>query len=233
MQAVVNRGGWQSGNALALLLKGKHGTFSRKFANAFDNNSSLAPQLVVSYTPPNTTPLNATFAITSGGDDVNEVSSVLTTGDSTVWVGTGSSATASWTGLRFSNITLPRGAVIVSARLEVYSSSNQWIQLGMNIWGNAADNALAFSGSILPSARSRTTAVVAHSSNENWNTVGWKVLQDVTPLVQEIVNRSGWQSGNALALMMQGTFGTTSRKFVSSFEGNSSQAVRLVVQYRL
>jgi hypothetical protein len=52
-------------------------------------------------------------------------------------------------------------------------------------------------------------------------------------VIQEVVNRSGWASGNSLALILTGTSpGAFGRKFARSFEGGATQAPRLVLRYR-
>jgi hypothetical protein len=50
---------------------------------------------------------------------------------------------------------------------------------------------------------------------------------DITSVVQEIVNRLGWVSGNSLAIIVSGTGARTAE----SFEGDSAGAPLLHVEY--
>ncbi len=225
-------------------------------ANFVTSNVIISPD-PASTAPPNSAsplPLNCTvppapgvvstnqtvvFQINAGNDDVNEVNTTYTTTDNSTWFGTGGSTTNwNWTGLRFTGVTIPKNAIINWARIDFYTPQNDWIQLEATVWGNNSDNAFAFSDSSRPSSRNRTTAQISHSSNLAWNVNQWYTVEDVTPIVQEIINRGGWQSGNALAFMLRGSFGTWSRKFGRSFEGracvdgaNTNCAPRLVVNF--
>ena len=53
----------------------------------------------------------------------------MDTTSATVWLGNAASTTSSYTGLRFTNVTVPPGATITAAHLEVYSSQDQWISI--------------------------------------------------------------------------------------------------------
>ena len=98
-------------------------------------------------------PVTATFQIAAGGDDVNQEGTSLATNGSPMWIGTGSSATSSYVGLRFAGVTIPRNATITAARLEVNAASTAWIILGFEFGIDAAASSAAFSAASLPSAR--------------------------------------------------------------------------------
>lgn len=177
-------------------------------------------------------PVTATFQVSSGADDVNQVNTTLYVGGPTQWLGTGGSSTASYSGLRFTGVSIPKNAQIQSAYLEVYSTQGQWLSIGLNIGAEATGSSAAFSTSALPSARALTTARLTHSSNVNWSANTWYQFTGMQSVIQEVVNRSDWNSGNPLSLVIKGTVGTWGRKFVRSFEGNAAQAPRLVVTYQ-
>jgi WD40 repeat protein len=120
-----------------------------------------------------------TFQINQGSDDVNQVTTTLTTGNNEVWVGNSGSVTSSFLGLRFNNITIPRNAVIASAYLEFYSSKSQSFPnpLMAEIRIEAADNAATFSSGSLPGQRPTTSAVVSNNSGLTSGTpsrLAWK-----------------------------------------------------------
>ena len=53
---------------------------------------------------------------------------------------------------------------------------------------------------------------MAWNNVENWTTVDAEYgSASLVPIIQEIVNRAGWASGNALALLIDGTGTRTAR----------------------
>jgi len=186
----------------------------------------------VGFTPSAWADTTITIQIALSADDVNEVSNSLDGASSSIWLGNGGSTTASYTGLRFTNVAIPQGAMITSARLQVFSVQNQWITYGFIAGADASGNSAAFSSSSRPSTRPLTTSSVAHNDNVNWSASTWYTLDEMKSIVQEIVNRADWQSGNSLSLVLKGSgSGTFGRKFVGSFDGGAANAPKLVVSY--
>jgi parallel beta helix pectate lyase-like protein/K319-like protein len=127
------------------------------------------------------------------------------------------SATNQTVGLRFTNVTVPPGATITSAYIQFEADETQSEVTNLTLKGQAADNAATFttvSGNV--SARPRTTAAASWSPVP-WTLVGEAGVNQRTPelktVIQEIVNRPGWASGNALAIIITGTGHRTARSF--------------------
>jgi hypothetical protein len=175
---------------------------------------------------------NITRQVAAGTDDVNQDGTSNLTTSGTIWLGTGQSTSASYTGLRFTGITIPRNAVITSAYLEVYSTQNQWISIGFQVYGDNTGNSAAFTTSTKPSQRPLTAQNVTYSANTQWVANQWYQITSLEPVIQALVNRSDWQSGNALTLILKGTSGQYGRKIVQSYDGSPSFASRLVITYR-
>src|SRR5574337_1257794 len=113
---------------------------------------SNTPSVTPSATPTATTtsaPITVTLTaqVASSSDDANQDGSTLALTSSTVWLGNGSSTTSSYTGLRFTSLTIPPGATINSARLQVYSSQSQWLSISMSMAAEAIGNSPTFSSS--------------------------------------------------------------------------------------
>jgi len=170
-----------------------------------------------------------TAQVKVGSDDVNEEGTTYTDNSSTVWIGNGSGA--SYTGLHFTNLTIPKGATVNSALLSFTSANTQWLSLSFDIAGDAAGNSPTFSSAARPSARLLSTARVSHQSNVQWTANTSYNLNDISPIIQEIVNRNDWQSGNSLSIIMKGTGGNFAREFVKSFEGGATTATKLTIGY--
>jgi hypothetical protein len=143
-------------------------------------------------------------------------------------------------GLRFSAITIPRGAKIKSAHVQFKAK----LQSGPNraesapeatsftVKGFATDGPSPFAplaGNI--SARPTTTAAVAWTDVPLWpvNDEAGPAQRtpNLAPIVQEIVTRPGWASGNALGFVLSGT-GLRSAYSVNS---GASRAPVLHVEY--
>ena len=158
----------------------------------------------------------ATFIVQSGSNDVNQDGSTLSSGNTTLWLGNGSSTSSGYTGLRFTNVTLPQGATITSALIQVYSSKSQWIPMSIQIAADQSTNSVACSTTNLPSQRSLTAAKVNSTTNANWLANTWYSLPDISTVIQEVVSQPGWQSGNSLSVVIKGTGSAYSRKYLRS-----------------
>jgi hypothetical protein len=172
-----------------------------------------------------------TFQVSSLSDAVNEDGATFTSGSSTVWLGNGNSATASFTGIRFTNVMIPNGATITSAKLKVYSTQSQWISIRMSMAGDLSANSPAFSSTNKPSQRGLTTQKVNHSSNVSWVPNTWYTLDEMAPVVQEIVNLAAWQSGNSFSIILKGTGNSWGRKVVAGWSSANNNGPQLVITY--
>ena len=104
---------------------------------------------------------------------------------------------------RFLNVTVPQGATIDSSTLtlnitDVTGTPNT------TLYGVDEDNAAAFADpGNMPSAATRTTA----SADPDPAGTGTKVIT-ITTIVQEIVDRAGWASGNSMAFVADNNAGS-------------------------
>jgi hypothetical protein len=176
-------------------------------------------------------PTTVTLQVSASANDVNQDGTALASTSTTLWLGNASSTTSSYTGLRFTNINLPPGATINSAHLEVYSSQSQWINVSFSLAAEASGNSPIFSATNLPSQRTLTTQTVSHSSNVQWLANTWYSLNEMAAVIQAVINRPDWQSGNSLSIILRGTGGTWARKFIASWDGSPATAPRLVITY--
>jgi hypothetical protein len=137
-------------------------------------------------------------------------------------------------GIRFSGVSVPQGAVIINAYVQFQADETNNINpTELTIQGEANDDALTFtntSGDI--SGRSATSAAVP------WSPAPWMIkgeagtdqqTPNIAPIVQEIVNRSGWMSGNSLVLIITGT----GKRVAESYNGDQAGAPLLHVEYAL
>lgn len=139
-------------------------------------------------------------------------------------------------GVRFRNITIPKGAYIVSARIvfTVDATDKNADPSVVSIKAQSADNPDAFNGSAMFNISARPTSsdsVVWNIPAGSWTTVGAAGADQTTPnirsLVQTLVNRDGWASGNAMVFIMRGT-GT---REAESYDGMPAGAAKLIIDY--
>ncbi|MGH9909571.1 MAG: beta strand repeat-containing protein, partial [Nitrososphaerales archaeon] len=117
-------------------------------------------------------------------------------------------------GVRFTGVTVPQGATIQSAFIQFTTDEVQTGSTTVRIRGEAADNAAAFTTTAFNiSGRADTTAAVTWGPIPAWNTVGEQGANQKTPdlktVIQEIVNRAGWASGQAMVITVDNS-GTAS-----------------------
>jgi len=134
-----------------------------------------------------------------------------------------------WIGARFTNITIPQGAYIISAYVAFTANNADAGNFSTTVYGEAADSSSVFTTSSSNiSSRSRTSAAVFWSDPGNWKAGDVINTAELKAVVQEIVNRSGWASGNNLSVLVQKN---QSNRRVYSYDGNASQAPLLHVEY--
>lgn len=96
---------------------------------------------------------------------------------------------------------IPQGATIVSAKVTFHASSSQSGTVAkIKIQGNDIDTA------VNPTSAAEFNALVKTTAFVDWNPPAWTVVNyydsdDITEIIQEIVDREGWESGNDLILL--------------------------------
>jgi hypothetical protein len=142
-------------------------------------------------------PTTLNLAITATGDDRYDVVGVGLGADDVGLISGQSGGVDAVAGWRFQNVTIPNAATINSAEFSVeVTGVSGTPQLEMH--GNDVDDAAVWGAGNLPSNITQTTAA---TTVDDYTSTGVKTT-DVTAIVQEIINRAGWASGNDLALVL-------------------------------
>ncbi len=131
-------------------------------------------------------------------------------------------------GMRFTGVAVPQGATVTNAYVEFTTDETNSGTTNLTFRAQDADDPPAFgSGSNDITARPVTSASVAWSPSA-WNTVGQKhQTPNLAPVIQEVVGRSGWVSGNAMVIIVTGT----GERTAEAYEGSASQAALLHIEY--
>ena len=135
--------------------------------------------------------------------------------------------------MRFVNVTVPQGAVIISAYVQFTSRSGGDLDpCVLQVAAEAVDNAAALSSTPFNfSGRPRTTSVTWQPPLwQQPNTAGPEQRTvDLAPVIQEVVGRPGWQPGNAVVILVEGI----GRRSAWSFDQNPALAPRLCISYHV
>jgi hypothetical protein len=170
--------------------------------------------------------LNLPIAASANDGDETDTGSVRLT-KTNLNLGSGSAGAVTTVGLRFTGVQIPNGATIASAEVQFAVHEAATADTNLSIWAERADNSAAFTTSSSNiSSRLRTSAVVTWPVPP-WPTIGAASGDQVTPnlatLLQEVVSRPGWASGNALTLIIAGN----GRRAAKSFEGGAPPVLRV------
>ncbi|MCH7893777.1 MAG: DNRLRE domain-containing protein, partial [Proteobacteria bacterium] len=142
-----------------------------------------------------------------------------------------------YVGMRWTNVTIPQGATIDSAKIQFHVdeiAAGSSVALTVTFRGEDHDNAPTFTSTASNiSNRTETTASV------DWAIPTWVTVNDegaaqlsaeLKTIVQEIVDRTGWGSGNALVIMIKAWSGSGLRT-AEAFDGESAAAPELQITY--
>lgn len=168
------------------------------------------------------TPFNESIEkrITQSSDDADGSTLSITSSDMDLGSAQG--------GLRFTNLEIPQGATITSAYIEFTAIDNQSGFYSFEIEGVDVDNASTFSGSQNISALTTTSASVTTSSSDDWVSESTYNTSSLITIVQEIVDRSGWSEGNAMAFVINSGSGD---RDAYTYDNSADKSAKLVIEY--
>jgi hypothetical protein len=134
-------------------------------------------------------------------------------------------------GMRFAHVDVPQGATITNAFIQFQVDETDSGTTSVTLRGQDAGNAGAFGTDAYNlSSRSATSASAAWLI-EPWNSVGEAGSSQRSPnlssIVQEIVSRGDWSSGNAMAFFVTGS----GERTAESYNGSSTAAPLLHIDY--
>jgi len=137
-----------------------------------------------------------------------------------------------WVGITWYYPTIPVGAIIVSAYIQLYVSG---------IVGTTPDTMRIYfddsgSTSYVTSfadilGRTRTTAKIDYAIPAGAS--GWVNTDDISPIIQELVNSYNYSAGDKMmtAIMYSASVGSDKYASVTSYNGDPSFSPKLVIEY--
>ncbi len=132
-------------------------------------------------------------------------------------------------GLRFQGITIPQGEKVLRAYVEFTAADTDGKTTQLTFHGQAVDNAATFGSADHDiSTRTMTSAAVQWQGVPGWTQVHATYRSpDLSPIIQEVVDRVGWSAGNALALIITGS----GKREAVSYDGDPDLAPKLHIEY--
>jgi len=171
------------------------------------------------------------WTLAAGSADAQEAADGAVSLDGTeLDVGADSGGDSTTVGLRFTGVQVPKHAAILSAHIQFASSSAAVEEAVFGIHAQASGDAPAFAASTGNlTSRPRTGVGVS------WVPVSWDAgvegMDQRTPnlagIVQELVDREDWSSGNAVVFLVNGL----GRRVADAQENASGKAPRLLVEW--
>ena len=171
-------------------------------------------------------PVVATYAISSGTDDATETvgSGYVITNRNSAYPGKDYII-----GYRFDGVDIPKGSNIQSAVLYQYCAGYETRPVALKYVGEAADASQTFSTDRYSlSSRPKTDGYQIETAA--WTKYSFNASPDLREIVQEIIDRPGWESGNAITIFVE-DHESESTRMVHHFEYGASHGAQMEIEY--
>ena len=136
-------------------------------------------------------------------------------------------------GLHFSNLNIPQGATISSASIQFTVDEASAGTVNLTISGDASDDSPAFTSSMNDLSNRIKTLNTVNWSPPDWNTVNEADVNqrtpDLSPVIQEIVDRPGFSTASAISLFITGI--ETNKRVAVAYDGVPASAAVLNIEY--
>lgn len=235
VQELVDQSDWCGGNALSIIASGT----GARDAIAYEQSSLYAPALRITFEQedvPEGSYCSNRSSVVSVNQGLDDASENLSTDNVTLNAPTldlvNASGAKGQLALRFAALPLPQGAKVTGATLELTAANDMTASTLTRITALASDDAPQVS-----SADATISSYTPGSASEDWiipqALSGENIFsKDVTSIVSEVVNRTGWVKGNALTLLLEAQESISTTSFYS-FDGDASLAPQLFVYYEV
>lgn len=233
VQEIINRADWCGGNNIAFVMESiDMASGSNRKAFSSDDGSSRSPQLVLTYDESTATGCLRDKFIYQVDEQDNNAEERSNGYQNTGTELTFRASNNDYTAVRFKNINLPQGANVINAYLEFTAYQNGTSSgAKMTIRGANQDSPSDFTPYPRYTLRNKpkTSASVNWSNIPSWSRNGVYQSPPVTAIVQEIVDRAGWDSGNQMMFIMSDF--SNARRGGYTYNGKPSGATRLVIEF--
>ncbi|MHC4656881.1 MAG: carboxypeptidase-like regulatory domain-containing protein [Planctomycetota bacterium] len=182
----------------------------------------------------NSATIEVTYQVSAGADDGYAWSATeQDIGSGFLMIGDDRTYTTPYylSAMRFTNIAIPRSATIISANIKISSINTDYRgQVCGVIAAEASDNPADFNGRLVGGA-ALTTATVAWDFKDAWSPDTQYISPDISNIVQEVVNRPGFGSGNSIAIYYSTRDLSGKARSFASYEYSPASAAGLEITY--
>ena len=160
----------------------------------------------------------------------SEIGSMQLTSKDLELVFSGSNQTV---GMKFDNVNIPKNAIItkvfIQFQVDEISSENTTLVLRADL----SEIAQSFSSNYKNITSRAVTTSGVEWEPEPWGVVGEVGLKqqtpDLSPVIQEVIRQSGWESGNSIVIILTGS----GKRVAESFDGEPSGAPFLHIEFSI
>jgi phage gp45-like len=146
-------------------------------------------------------------------------------------------STYPYIGMLFRDIPIEQGATIQNAYIHFTAGRNDTGNGGqVLIYAERVDNATAYgnsSGELWDRNQTRTVNSVTWDMPYTWQQDQTYDSPSITDVIQEIIDRGGWNSGNDLSILVVGGAGTTQKRAYSVNASGGAYAPELVIEFEI
>ncbi|WP_067148869.1 T9SS type A sorting domain-containing protein [Pseudotamlana agarivorans] len=260
VQEIVSQSGWVTGNAITFMFSGS----GKRVAESFDGLAAPVLKLFYQEPCPavgtpcddgdDTTTIDledgncncvgikeedtVSFQVNSREDDAEQaetgVAMYIDSSDLELVYDSFADQFNQTVGIRFNNITVPQGAVILNANIQFTVDETGSDPTSLIITGEQTNHSIAFTETNSDIAnRTKTSAFVNWLDVPAWENVNDAGEAQKTPnlnsIVQEIVDQPGWSPFNAMSFFITGT----GKRTAEAFDGDQEDAPVLIIEYAL
>lgn len=118
-------------------------------------------------------------------------------------------------GLRFNNVLVPKDAIITNAFVQLRAEDSNTESTSLTIRCEKTNTSTSFvstNGNL--SGRVKTSASVIWNNVPGWIKSSTYTTPGLKSIIQEIVNQTGWSSGNSLTVLLESTNSNGKRKVI-------------------
>ena len=241
----VTQDDWCGGQAIGFVISGAEGNKGNRDGYTYRSGVDRAPRLRVTYRLDPTASLGD---LASRGCQIQTTSAKLgDQNDDVIELFQGSvfagyyqelpyatdSNYGDQAGFRFANVAVPQGADVVGARIELVHQFSRSGDVRFEIRAEKKDDAKKYeSGKRHDLTKRSYTGPVVWNVTEDAVAGRSTVAGGLGDIVGQVVGRSGWESGNAMAFKIDGTSTGYARRSFVPHDVDPARSARLSISYK-
>ncbi len=180
-------------------------------------------------------PQTITLEVLTSSDDAYSEDGAHDLTGTWMWLGMAGDNTVSTSGWRFTNVPIPPGSTIDSAKMSLVKQDTETIQWQFNWYAATADppgNTDTFSSGNAPGDRTPTINTELHDDNVTHDQDTRYELDEIKTVVQEVVSGGGWVSGNDLVILARAeNLSPFARKQWFTYDSAPADAAELTITF--